>query len=113
MANDAGPLPFRESPVTSADPVRSPADPAANKPTHKSASAKPVASAPPTDHVVPAVLNEHEAAKYLGLSVYSLRRMRYGKMPEPAPPHLQLSPGRIGYRVATLDQWLQARERHS
>ena len=64
---------------------------------------------PVTDPGV-AVLNEHQAAKYLGLSVFTLRRLHDPESKIQAPKKLQLSTNRIGYRKATLDAWLAERE---
>jgi len=52
------------------------------------------------------VLTENEAAKALGVSNETLRRMG------PAGPmRLQLSARRVGYRLADLTAWLDARAR--
>ena len=53
------------------------------------------------------VLNEAQAAKYLSLSVFTLRRLREART---GPKVLQLSPRRIGYRKASLEAWLAKRE---
>ena len=50
-----------------------------------------------------AVLDEPAAAKYIGISVFTLRRKRRDGT---GPKIVQLSARRIGYRRATLDAWL-------
>jgi predicted DNA-binding transcriptional regulator AlpA len=57
------------------------------------------------------VLTEEQAARLIGLSKFTLHRMRtdpekYGA----GPKHLQLSTRRIGYRRAALEDWLRAQE---
>lgn len=56
--------------------------------------------------ITPAVLNEQEAAEYLGITKYWLRNNRRSPA---APPFCRLG-GRIRYRVETLDRWLAAQE---
>lgn len=49
-----------------------------------------------------AVFGETDAARFLSFSVSSLRRLRrLGKI-----PFIRLSPGRVGYPVASLRAWL-------
>ena len=59
----------------------------------------------PADTVPPdlLVLTEAQAARLLGVSVFTLRRMRKGGT---GPKVLQLSDRRIGYRKASLEAWL-------
>ena len=52
------------------------------------------------------VLNEKDAAEFIGLSHVTLERMR--KLGT-APKHLALSPRRLGYRVSDLLRWLDER----
>ena len=54
------------------------------------------------------VISEKEAAAVLGLSYCTLRRMR---LDDNGPPHIKLGVRRIGYRLSTMDAWLDARER--
>jgi predicted DNA-binding transcriptional regulator AlpA len=54
-----------------------------------------------------AVLTEKEAAEYVRVALITFRRMRSRGE---GPKVLQLSPRRIGFRRATLDAWLAARE---
>jgi predicted DNA-binding transcriptional regulator AlpA len=52
------------------------------------------------------VLSEDEAAEALGVSSETLRRMaQRGE----APPRLELSTRRIGYRIRDIAAWLDAR----
>lgn len=53
-----------------------------------------------------AVLSKPEIAALIGISIITLRRMRWAGT---GPRHVQLSAKRIGYRVADLDAWLDAR----
>jgi predicted DNA-binding transcriptional regulator AlpA len=54
----------------------------------------------------PAVLTRAAAAEYLGFSVSTLEaRVRAGCVPAPR----LLSPGRVGWIRAELDEWLQSR----
>ena len=74
----------------------------------------PILQAPENDPVTDpnvGVLIEPEAARYIRISVWTLRRMhrdpeRYGQPPR----KLHLSANRIGYRKVTLDAWLAERE---
>jgi predicted DNA-binding transcriptional regulator AlpA len=52
------------------------------------------------------VLNEKDAAAFIGLSAVTLERLR--KLGT-APKHLMLSTRRLGYRVADLLSWLDER----
>ncbi len=52
------------------------------------------------------VLPEAAAAQRLSLSYVQLRRLR--RLGE-APPHVQLSSRRIGYRIADIDAWVEQR----
>lgn len=56
------------------------------------------------------VITEAEAARMVGLSVPTLRRMRYDEKRENrGPRHVRLSERRIGYRLFDLDAWLERR----
>ncbi len=56
----------------------------------------------------PALLNEHAAAQYLGISVAFLRSARCrGLGNRPPPPYLKLGRA-VRYRRADLDAWLDA-----
>jgi predicted DNA-binding transcriptional regulator AlpA len=57
-----------------------------------------------TDRAV--VLPELEAAQHIGLSVSTLRRMRYAGV---GPVYVRLSERRIGYRITALDDYLATR----
>lgn len=52
------------------------------------------------------VLRPRMAARYLGLSVATLRRLR---LRGGFPPAIKLTGQSIGWRVADLDQWLRER----
>lgn len=56
--------------------------------------------------MTPAVLNDIDAATYLGITPYWLRNKRYTPQ---APPFVKIG-GRIKYRIATLDTWLEQQE---
>lgn len=56
--------------------------------------------------ITPAVLNEQEAAEYLGITKYWLRNNRRSPA---APPFVKIG-GRVRYRVETLDRWLDQQE---
>ncbi len=56
--------------------------------------------------ITPAVMNEYEAAEYLGLSASWLRNNR--RSPS-APPHCKLG-GAVRYRVESLNEWLIQQE---
>jgi predicted DNA-binding transcriptional regulator AlpA len=51
-------------------------------------------------------LRHHEAAEYIGLSVWTLAHMR---VRGDGPPFYRLGLRLIGYRKDDLDQWLAAR----
>jgi predicted DNA-binding transcriptional regulator AlpA len=53
-----------------------------------------------------AILNELAAAHWLGVSIATMRRMRWGKR---GPAFVRLSPGRIGYRISDLEAWVESR----
>ncbi|MFF8894567.1 helix-turn-helix transcriptional regulator [Brevibacterium casei] len=55
---------------------------------------------------MPAVMNEHQAAAYIGLSASWLRNNR--RSPQ-APPYCKLG-GRVRYRIESLDLWLAQQE---
>jgi predicted DNA-binding transcriptional regulator AlpA len=61
----------------------------------------------PPDLAARRVISEQHAAELCGLSVATMRRMRQAGT---GPAAVTLSSRRIGYRVATLDAWLAARE---
>jgi predicted DNA-binding transcriptional regulator AlpA len=52
------------------------------------------------------VINEPTAYKLVNLSPKTWKRLRAAGQ---APPHVQISPGRIGYLVADLRAWLEER----
>jgi predicted DNA-binding transcriptional regulator AlpA len=52
------------------------------------------------------VVNEPTAAKLANLSVKTWKRLRAAGQ---APPHVRVSPGRIGYLIADLRAWLEER----
>lgn len=60
-------------------------------------------------------MNQHErtlslaeTCTYVGLSRWTIRRMyREGKF----PPPIQLTDIKIGWRISTLDAWLESRQR--
>ena len=56
------------------------------------------------------VVSERDAAAMLALSPRTLQAMRVDGS---GPRHLQLTSRRIGYSVATLEQWVEARSRPS
>ena len=58
----------------------------------------------------PALLNEHGAAAYIGLSVAFLRAARCRGLSDrtPSPPYLKLGRA-VRYDRADLDAWLDAR----
>jgi predicted DNA-binding transcriptional regulator AlpA len=51
------------------------------------------------------LLTEKQVAKWLGLSLPSLQRMRSKGS---GPPFVQLSQRRIGYKKSDVENWLQA-----
>ncbi len=53
-----------------------------------------------------AVVTETEAAKLLKLAIVTVRRMRWAGT---GPRYVRLSQKRIGYRVADISAWLDAR----
>lgn len=57
---------------------------------------------------IPHVVNEHEAAAYIGLSVSFLRKARAGRG-SPGPTYVRVSSRAIRYRVSDLNRWLDAR----
>ncbi|QPS32740.1 helix-turn-helix domain-containing protein [Brevibacterium casei] len=59
-----------------------------------------------TAGVQPAVMNEREAAAYVGLTTSWLRNNR--RSPQ-APPYCKLG-GRVRYRIESLDLWLAQQE---
>jgi len=60
-----------------------------------------------TEHTDPlAVVTEIEAAKLLKVAIVTVRRMRWAGT---GPRYVKLSERRIGYRVADLNAWLDAR----
>jgi predicted DNA-binding transcriptional regulator AlpA len=59
-----------------------------------------------------AVLRTPEAAKYIGLSQSTMTKMRLRGGGD-VPPFVKLGPRCIGYCVADLDRWLEARRRAS
>jgi predicted DNA-binding transcriptional regulator AlpA len=63
----------------------------------------------PSDFVPPdlLVLTERQAARVLGISMETLKRLRQSGE---GPKILQLSARRIGYRRAGLEAWLIERE---
>jgi predicted DNA-binding transcriptional regulator AlpA len=62
----------------------------------------------PADLAARRVLPPREAAAYVSLSPYTLERMRLSDDPA-GPPWVRLSERRVGYRLADLDAWLEAR----
>lgn len=56
--------------------------------------------------ITPAVLNDIDAAAYLGITKYWLRNNR--RSPS-APPFVKIG-GRIKYRIESLDTWLEQQE---
>lgn len=59
-----------------------------------------------TSGITPAVINDVQAADYLGITPYWLRNNR--RSPS-APPFVKVG-GRIRYRVESLDEWLLQQE---
>ena len=59
-----------------------------------------------------AVLRTPEAAKYIGLSISTLTKMRI-RGGDDTPPFVKLGARSVGYCVADLDVWLEARRRAS
>ena len=58
------------------------------------------------DDLTPAVMDEHAAANYIGLTATWLRNNRRSPV---APPFCKLG-GRIRYRRESLDTWLKQQE---
>jgi len=59
-----------------------------------------------------AVLRTPEAAKYIGLSISTMTKMRLRGGPD-TPPFVKLGPRSVGYCVSDLNAWLEARRRAS
>ncbi|MCU4298187.1 DNA-binding protein [Brevibacterium permense] len=59
-----------------------------------------------SSNITPAVLNDEQAAEYLGITKYWLRNNRRSPA---APPHLKIG-GRVRYRVESLDAWISQQE---
>jgi len=57
---------------------------------------------------LPACMRTPEAARYVGLSVSSLMKMR---MTDAGPPFLRVGTKAVAYRQADLDAWLETRVR--
>jgi predicted DNA-binding transcriptional regulator AlpA len=60
----------------------------------------------PLEIALQRVLNEKDAATFIGVSAVTLERLRKVGA---APKHLMLSPRRLGYRVGDLMKWLDKR----
>ena len=56
-----------------------------------------------TLHSIPVFLSENEAAQYLGLSVKTLRRWRFGRT---GPIYAKLNSKLIRYAKSDLDDWI-------
>lgn len=56
------------------------------------------------------IVSEKDAAKMLGISADTLRRMRLADI---GPRWVQTGVRRIGYRVASVEQWVVSQERGS
>ena len=56
------------------------------------------------------VISEQAAADLCGLSVATMRRLRKSGL---GPAAVQLTARRVGYRVAAIEAWLDARERRA
>lgn len=69
-------------------------------------SAPPVQQAAGASHDHLAIVTETEAAKILKVAVMTVRRMRWAGT---GPRYVKLSERRIGYRVADINAWLDAR----
>jgi predicted DNA-binding transcriptional regulator AlpA len=52
------------------------------------------------------VLTEAEAAERLGIALSTLRRWRYDAK---GPTYVKLGTHRVGYRLAAIEKWLEAR----
>jgi len=57
-------------------------------------------------HITPAVLNEGEAARYIGMSYHYLRQSRF-RGDATAPPYVKIGRS-VRYMLADLDAWLQS-----
>jgi len=60
-------------------------------------------------NTVPMLLDERDAAKYLGVSVSYLRKGRCQgtlRHETPPPPHVKIG-GRVYYRISDLDKWIE------
>jgi predicted DNA-binding transcriptional regulator AlpA len=71
-----------------------------------------LATSEPSPAVPARVLNERDAAYYIGMSVSFLRQARMDgdrKNRSPGPPWVQLGSRRIGYLIDDLNAWLEAR----
>jgi predicted DNA-binding transcriptional regulator AlpA len=55
------------------------------------------------------LLNVQEAARFLGLSVSTLNKMR---MTDSGPPYIQLTRRRVAYRLCDLEAWVAQRKRN-
>jgi predicted DNA-binding transcriptional regulator AlpA len=62
--------------------------------------------------MISAVLRTPEAAKYIGLSISTLTKMRL-RGGDDTPPFVKLGSRSVGYCVSDLDAWLDARRRAS
>ena len=69
----------------------------------------PLGEVAPLDRIKLRVISENEAAAILGLSYCTLRRMRLDDI---GPPFVRLGARRIGYRLSSLDAWLDGQERN-
>ena len=97
--------PERPKPIRSSDPIFLPGFSgrlAMAKPRNKSQAAL---QPPPPPHLL--VLTEAQAARLLGLSKFTLHRMRTDPQTHGSGPKaIQLTARRIGYRRADLEAWL-------
>jgi predicted DNA-binding transcriptional regulator AlpA len=55
-----------------------------------------------------AILTERQVARWLGLGVATVYRLRHGGA---GPAFVRLSARRVGYRRSAIEAWLKARER--
>jgi|RhiMetdeSRZDD1v2_1073273.scaffolds.fasta_scaffold1349396_2 predicted DNA-binding transcriptional regulator AlpA len=60
-------------------------------------------------HGLPHRLNVQEAARFLGLSVSTLNKMR---MTGSGLPYIQLTRRRVAYRLCDLEAWVAQRKRN-
>lgn len=65
-----------------------------------------LAEARAEDHLRPEVVDEHEAARIIGISVQWLRNNRRAPA---APPFCKIG-SRVRYRVETLREWVRQQE---